>query len=57
MKAFNSSGFHVKMYENVCRHSKCYVGRDFKGWSQIAVFIMGPYLTEGHRKIFCHYQR
>ena len=33
VKASNTSGVHIKMYENVCRHSKSFVGRDFKGWS------------------------
>lgn len=51
VKAFDTSGFHVKMYGNVCRQSKSFVGRDFKGWSHMAVFVMGPYLTEGYRKV------
>ena len=52
VKAFNTSGFKTKMYGNVCRHSKSFVGRDFKGWTQMAMFIVGPYLSEGQKKVY-----
>ena len=40
VKAYNTSGFKIKMYGNVCRHFKSFVGRDFKGWTQMAMFIV-----------------
>eukprot|EP00731_Ephydatia_muelleri_P038964 Em1013g2a len=51
MKAFNFSGFHVKVHGNVCYHHKSFVGRDYKAWSQMALFIISPYLTEGQQKV------
>ena len=41
----------MKMYGNVCCHYKSFVGRDFKGWAQIALFIMGPYLNDGRKRV------
>ena len=38
--AFNTSGFAVKMYGNVCRYYQSFVGRDFKACSQMAVFML-----------------
>lgn len=49
--AFSFSGCKVKMYGNVCVHYKSFVGRDYKGWSQIALFILYPYLSEGMRHL------
>ena len=51
MKAFHFSGFHVKVHGNVCHHHKSFVGRDYKAWSQMALFIIRPYLTEGQQKV------
>ena len=51
VRAFNTSGFKVKMYGNVCRHCKSFVGRDFKGWAQMALFIMAPFLNDGQKQV------
>ena len=51
VKAFNTSGFRVKMYGIVCQYYKSFVGRDFKAWAQMAVFIISPFLDEGQKKV------
>ena len=51
MKAFNFSGFYVKVHGNVCYHHKSFVGRDYKAWSQMALCIISPYITEGQQKV------
>ena len=35
VNAFPHSGLTVKMYGNVSRYFKSFVGRDFKGWAQM----------------------
>ena len=49
--------FKVKMYANVCRHYKSFVGRDFKGWAQMALFIMGPYLNDGRKPVLVTFSK
>ena len=51
VNAFPHSGLTVKMYGNVCRYFKSFVGRDFKGWAQMAVFVLSPYLSTNERKV------
>ena len=55
--AFNTSGFAVKMYGNVCRYYQSFVGRDFKAWSQMAVFILAPYLTKEQNEVLLCYSK
>lgn len=57
VRAFNTSGFKVKMYGNVCRHYKSFVGRDFKGWAQMALFIVGPYLNDGQKQVLLTFSK
>ena len=45
IRAFNLSGFQDKVHGNVCNHFKSFVGRDFKAWAQMAIFILSPYLN------------
>lgn len=47
IRAFNTSGFNTKMYDNVCQYYQSFGGRDFNGWAQMSLFILGPYLNEG----------
>lgn len=49
MRAFNYSGFNVKVLGNICFYYQSFVGRDFKAWAQMALFIMGPYLSDGEK--------
>ena len=51
ISAFNTSGFSTKLYGNVCQYYQSFVGRDFKGWSQMCAFILCPYLSAGHKEV------
>ena len=52
VSALNMSGFSVKMHGNVvCRHYKSFVGRVYKAWAQMAIFILHPYLFSGQTKV------
>ena len=51
IKAFNTSGFSTKMYGNVCQYYNSFVGRDFKGWSQMCAFILWLYLSDGYKEV------
>ena len=41
----------MKMHGNVCRHYKSFVGKDYKAWPQMAIFILHPYLSSGQTKV------
>lgn len=51
MKSFSLSGFSVRVYGNVCQHYKSFVGRDYKAWTQMVLFILKPYITDGQMKV------
>ncbi|KAL5506819.1 hypothetical protein EMCRGX_G008563 [Ephydatia muelleri] len=57
IKAFNMSGFTTKMYGNVCYYYNSFVGRDFKAWSQMAIFILSPYLDAGRKEVLLNYSK
>ena len=42
INAFRAWGFGVKMHGNVCWHYQSFVGRDYKAWCQMAVFMLHP---------------
>ena len=42
INAFHAWGFGVKMHGNVCWHHQSFVGRDYKAWCQMAVFMLRP---------------
>lgn len=51
VRAFNPSGFSTKLHGSVCYYYQSFVGRDFKGWAQMAQFILGPYLSDGQKEV------
>ncbi|KAL5506041.1 hypothetical protein EMCRGX_G007607 [Ephydatia muelleri] len=54
IRAFNLSGFQDKVHDYVCNHFKSFVGRDFKAWAQMAIFILSK-----QRRIIaycCHFK-
>ena len=53
ISAFNTSGFSVRMYGNVCHYYQSFVGRDFKGWMQMALFVIIPYLSQPEKEVWC----
>ena len=40
------SGLSCRITGNIAYHYQSFVGRDYKSWMQIAVFIVHPYLSE-----------
>ena len=57
LRAFCSSGLKVNLYGNVCSYYQSFVGRDFKAWAQMAIFVMGPYLNEGQLKVLLSFTK
>lgn len=49
MKSFPYCGFSTRVTGNIIYH-KSFVGRDFKAWMQMALFIITPYLSESSKK-------
>ena len=63
MSEFNYSGFNGRVIGNIIYHHKSFVGRDYKAWAQMALFIIGPYLSDCQKpvlfalsKVYIHYQ-
>ena len=52
MSTFNYSGFSTKVHGNVCYYYQSFVGRDFKGWMQMALFIISLFLSEEQKKVW-----
>ena len=63
MSAFNYSSFNGRVIGNIIYHHKSFVGRDYKAWAQMALFIIGPYLSDCQKsvlfalsKVYIHFQ-
>lgn len=52
IRAFSFSGFRVRLFGNVVRHHKSFVGRDYKAWAQMALFVIYPYLSAADRAVW-----
>ena len=52
MTAFDYSGFDGKVLGNVVYHHKSFVGRDYKAWAQMSLFIIGSYLSDAHKAVW-----
>lgn len=50
VQGFHNSGFDGRVYGNVIRHHRSFVGRDYKAWAQMALFVIGSYLSDNHRR-------
>ena len=48
--AFPHSGLQTRITGNIAYHFNSFVGRDFKGWLQIAPFIIPSYVTDNEKK-------
>jgi len=51
MRDFHYFGFDGRVYGNVIQHHKSFVGRDYKAWAQMALFIIGTYLSDNQRQV------
>ena len=54
VKAFPYSGFTTRINGNICYYYKSFVGRDFKSFLQMALFIVPAYLTNSEKQ--CWFQ-
>ena len=54
IKAFTYCGFSVKITGNIAYHYQSFVGRDFKAWLQMAVFIVEPFVSESEKQCWLH---
>lgn len=52
IRVFSYSGFRVKLLGNVIRYHKSFVGRDYKAWAQMALFIIYPYLSDEDKEVW-----
>ena len=52
MAAFNYSGFDGKVLGNVLYHHKSFVGRDYKAWAQMAIFIIANYSDDSQKRVW-----
>ena len=57
IRAFDTSGFNTKLNGNLCQYYKSFVGRDFKGWAQISIFILGLYLNQGDCEVLLAFSK
>ena len=46
ISAFPASGRIKKMFINIAKHYKSFVGRDFKAFAQLALFVLSPCLHQ-----------
>lgn len=52
IRGFNYSGFHVRVFGNVIRHHQSFVGRDYKAFAQMALFVLYPYLKNAEKIVW-----
>ena len=51
---FPYSSFSGKLRTNICRYTGSLVGRDFKVWAQMALFVIAPYLNNHQLKVWLY---
>lgn len=54
VKSFPYCGFSTRITGNICYYYKSFVGRDFKAWMQMALFIIPLYLSDSEKN--CWFQ-
>ena len=52
VRAFPSSGLSMKVSTDISKYYRSFVGRDFKAFAQIALFVISPYLTASETKVW-----
>ena len=50
IRSVPTSGLSCTITGKICYHYKSFVGRDFKAWMQIAIFIVPPHLSPPEKK-------
>jgi len=52
IQAFDFSGIRGTLPGNICRYYQSFLGRDFKTWAQICLFIVWDFLTVTERAVW-----
>lgn len=52
MQAFKYSGIKGRVYGCITKYYGSFVGRDFKAWAQMALFIISPYLNDEEKSVW-----
>ncbi len=52
MSSFNYSGIDGKVLGNIVYHHRSFVGRDYKALAQIALFVLGSYLSDSEMQVW-----
>lgn len=50
IRSFPYCGFSNKITGNIVQHYRSFVGRDFKAFAQMAIFIITPYLSDDQKE-------
>ena len=50
IRAFSYSGFNVRITGNIAYHYRSFVGRDYKSFMQMAIFIVSSFIGDEERK-------
>ena len=50
--AFNYSGIGGKLSPAITKHYRSFVGRDYKVWAQVCLFILGDYLSDSEKAVW-----
>ena len=50
MRSFPQCGFSTHVTGNICHYYRSFVGRDYKAWLQMCLFVLPRYLTPDQTK-------
>ena len=50
ISAFSYCGFSVRITGNIAYHYQSFIGRDFKAWIQMSLFIIHSFITDDQKK-------
>ena len=52
ISAFSTSGRIKKMFTDIAKHYKSFIGRDFKEFAQLALFVLSPFLSSSEKEVW-----
>ena len=50
--SFDFSGLDYKLSYSIIRHFRSFVGRHFKALAQVALFLLGPFMTPAEKEVW-----
>lgn len=54
VNAFDYTGLDVKITGNIIYHHKSFVGRDYKAWAQMALFVVSHFIPEAQKNMWLY---